>query len=337
MLWLEDVLESAKADWSAAVSLKQQQAQAQKAAILQAYPSYADLEKHVRQTAVALIDMAYSKPDLWQDSREKTAALHVYHQAKKELSSFLDQHQLPPEEDLFSPYCPLCNDKGVRMGEICNCVRIFYKRRLYQYLMSNVPYPDCLQTYRLSLFSADKSHGLSPKEQYLKIHRHLRKVWGKDPQRSEWIILGKPGTGKSFLANVLCEQLWHDSEWVPACFVSAAEIMDTMNQRQILSRSFQPDLNRLRALSQRIDLFKKVDALVIDDFGFEHLEGEQGVNLWLDLLSVRHQAGLATLMTTSYQLKGLSERYGERFASKIFDWYDMVTFNWQDLKRPSVK
>lgn len=66
----------------------------------------------------------------------------------------------------------------------------------------------------------------------------------------------------------------------------------------------------------RLDIFKEIDLLIIDDFGVEKNTEFVDQEIY-DLIDTRYENELMTYFTSNYSLQEISEKYDARIASRI--------------------
>lgn len=115
--------------------------------------------------------------------------------------------------------------------------------------------------------------------------------------KTNLVILGKTGVGKSYCASALAYQ---------ACTKGYKTLFLKMNKliEEVANARLQN--NYLKLLTQ----ITKVDLLVIDDFGIKKMN-EDGLNFLFDVIEERTDAG-STIFTSQYPIK---------------NWYDVFNHN----------
>ena len=102
--------------------------------------------------------------------------------------------------------------------------------------------------------------------------------------KADVILIGNPGTGKSFLAKCIAYQATQDGKKV--LFTTA---MDMINHLVAAEAD--------QTLLRKLHLYQSQDLLVIDEIGYLPL-GQQGSNLFFQVISHRHELK-STMITTN--------------------------------------
>ena len=128
----------------------------------------------------------------------------------------------------------------------------------------------------------DFNHHRSRKEQKSKILELISLSFLN--HKADAILIGNPGTGKSFLAKCIAYQATQAGKKV--LFTTA---MDMINHLI----AAEADLSLLK----KLHLYQSQDLLVIDEIGYLPL-GQQGSNLFFQVISQRHELK-STIITTN--------------------------------------
>jgi DNA replication protein DnaC len=137
-------------------------------------------------------------------------------------------------------------------------------------------------TERLTIDQFDFNYHRSRKEQKSKILDLTSLEFMQ--RKKDVILIGNPGTGKSFLAK---------------CFAYGA----TQAGKKVLFTTAMDMINHLIAaeadhsLLRKLQLYQSQDLLVIDEIGYLSL-GQQGSNLFFQVISHRHESK-STIITTN--------------------------------------
>ena len=77
------------------------------------------------------------------------------------------------------------------------------------------------------------------------------------------------------------------------------------------------------------------DLLILDDLGTE-LGGAFTTACLYDIINTRLVRGLPTVMSTNLSPKELTDRYGERIASRLFGEYTPLVFCGEDVRKEKM-
>ena len=118
------------------------------------------------------------------------------------------------------------------------------------------------------------------------------------------LILGRAGLGKSFLGNAIASRALSNGVFSlrTAAYRFISDIMDGISERK-----------------SRLSVYTDVDLLVLDDLGAETLIPSITAESIFHVLNERISGKKPTVVITNLSLAELSERYGERIASRLYD------------------
>jgi DNA replication protein DnaC len=133
--------------------------------------------------------------------------------------------------------------------------------------------------------------------------------------RRNLLILGNPGTGKTYLAAAVLRSLLL-KDFVPAVFITAKSMMDALRPS-----SGTGDVD--------MQLFKLAPVLLMDDLGAERVS-DFVVEQLTDLANDRVQHRRPTIITTNLQPAGLKELYKDRrLIERLFGNCDVIRMTGQ--------
>ena len=217
-----------------------------------------------------------------------------------ERDKLLAGYGLTPADFSPPPKCRICNDTGYVNGRYCDCVR---RRASRESDGSSIPaftFGDC----DISLFAGPDRETINAAYSAMKI------FCDKFPhtKNTNLLLLGNVGTGKTCLAAAIANEL--EARGFSAVFMTAFAFNDACRRYHT---SFEP------SRSETLDALLDADLLVIDDLGTESVLRNVTLEYLYTVVSERMNARRHTLITTNLSPAALSERYGERTASRLFD------------------
>jgi DNA replication protein DnaC len=136
--------------------------------------------------------------------------------------------------------------------------------------------------HKVSIDQFDFEHHKSRKEQKNRILHLLDLEFIKE--RMDVILIGNPGTGKTFLANCIAGAACNAN--VKVFFTTA---MDMINHLIAAEAD--------HSLLKKLHFYQSPDLLVCDEIGYLSL-GQQGSHLFFQVISARHQKK-STMLTTN--------------------------------------
>lgn len=194
------------------------------------------------------------------------------------------------------PRCNFCKDTGVFENKPCSCVIS---------LVTPSHSPDfSFKNSDLSVF--DKADRPKVEKVYEVMLTFCKSF--PDTKAKNIVFLGRAGTGKTFLAACIANQLLIDGFSV--VFVSAFGFVN-----QMLKYHTAPIEEKLLHISPLIDC----DLLVIDDLGTENILRNVTIEYLYNVLNERIRLKKHILITTNLDQEGLAARYGERIFSRLCD------------------
>ena len=194
--------------------------------------------------------------------------------------------------------CPLCNDTAFMSNKLCSCVKKLAIEseeiafELHSFSESNV-----------QLFGENAPF-------YLATQNNLQALCNKFPQNKmkNVVLMGKTGTGKTFLASCVAHELMQKGFSV--MFLTAFEAVERM-----LKYHTTFDATKTSYLAPLLDC----DLLVIDELGSESLNKNVTIEYFFHIINERRLANKTTIITTNLNVNEIAIRYGERTASRLFD------------------
>ncbi|MCZ7661880.1 MAG: ATP-binding protein [Thermoleophilia bacterium] len=136
--------------------------------------------------------------------------------------------------------------------------------------------------------------------------------WLEDPDRSNLIVTGPVGAGKSFLAACLYGELIGEGRLIPTLWLSAPHLLSRVK------RGFHNKSDR-EATDKLIGLAQRVPVLILDDLGKTHTASSAS---WVedqlyDIVDVRYGECLPTVITTEWRAEALAELVGTSVVSRL--------------------
>ena len=214
--------------------------------------------------------------------------------------------------------CPICNDTAYDNGKFCRCVKAYAISQgeisfpLYSFSQSNP-----------SIFGANATA-------YQGVQDRLLALCDKAPynKRKTVALLGKTGTGKTFLASCMADKLIKKN--LSVVFITAFEMVERM-----LKYHTTFDATKLSYLSPLLDC----DFLFIDDLGSESVYKNVTKEYFFHIVNERRLANRTTVVTSNLNMDEIAIRYGERTASRLFDKSTCyaVEFNFDDERKLKIE
>ncbi len=200
--------------------------------------------------------------------------------------------------------CQKCKDSGYVDGELCDCVKAAYEKKLLSMLQLNYIPDFSFSDFDYSVF--DKNSGDRMKKLYLACEKFCDVFPYTNVQNL--IFLGNTGTGKTCLISAIANDLLKKKFSV--IYLTAFELSQTMLHYHIA------DVNNKKGI---LDSFLDCDLLVIDDLGTEPIYKNVTLEYFFLIINQRNLDKKHTLVSSNLTLNEMIDRYGERIFSRITD------------------
>lgn len=228
--------------------------------------------------------------------------------------------------------CPKCRDTGYVGNVKCGCFRLLESELLNR----DAGLPALLDRENFSTFDPDIFDDVEVIEELLPgqitqyeymtgtVMDSVRDFIDgfEDGGGQNILMMGPPGTGKTFLCNCIAKTLIDRQHTV---IYERAGRMFEMFSSMYFSR------NREEGAEERAEQIGNSELLIIDDLGTEFLTDYTRSKLF-QIISNRLSAGLSSIISTNLSLNQLSSIYGERLTSRFIGEYILLPFYGSDLR-----
>ena len=241
------------------------------------------------------------------DRRYREAVLHQLHgdshgdvkKAERQLSDVIASLGL---KEVFAPppHCKKCGDSGYVNGKICDCV------------LSMATAKDMI-AFKLHDFD-DIDYGLFTPDaarQFRKTAENYRIIFCDkfpDTKKRIFTLMGKSGTGKTFLASCAASAVL--KKGCSVVFVTAFRFVSDACRYHTTF-----DDTRDGFLRPYLDC----DLMIIDDLGTEAVYKNITLEYLYLVINERQLEGKHSIFTTNLHVDALRARYGERISSRLMD------------------
>ena len=221
------------------------------------------------------------------------------------------------ESDLDEIYdCPICQDEGFVNGEICDCYARIMCREAYR--LSNLE--EKIKTQNFDTFDIDI---FSNKDEMKKICNYALNYCKEVPSvKNNLLFSGNQGTGKTFLSSCIAKYFLDNKKSV--LYLTAQKLCNILDDKR-----FNKDISY--DVSDYYDFILDCDLLIIDDLGVE-FSGTASQPMLFDVLETRTSNNKKNVISTNLDMSGLAVKYSLRFTSRIFEDYQILIFNGEDLR-----
>lgn len=252
---------------------------------------------------------------------------------------YLAGHGISEDYDRVRPFCAKCQDTGFEdglQGKKCSC----YKQLLVPLLFEYSHFCDIsrltFDQFDSGLFSPepgaeDADPRISPRERIESIRNLvLRFIRDFDlPGNQGLFFIGKPGTGKTFMAGCIANSLIREGRYV--LYLNAPNLYEHISEYRAVSNAFAPDRERYEKAAAAYDSIMNCDLLILDDLGTEAYSASRQPEL-ISVLNHRLSEGKKIVITTNLDMDNLIEVYDERLMSRVFGYFTIVRFIGDDLR-----
>lgn len=142
-------------------------------------------------------------------------------------------------------------------------------------------------------------------------------------------LAGTPGTGKTFFANCICNEIQENGHTVLSFNFSGylRKIKNEFNTDKKSEISMEDKL--LHAVHE-------ADMLFIDDFGSEKIT-EWGMEKLYNLIDTRYRANKPLIITTNLTGEDFKDNLGEKLFDRVSEMTTLVTFTGQSKRKNKNK
>lgn len=279
------------------------------------YPALKEIDTAIRICkAEMLLEIAENRGRL--GDRSGLAGLEL----KKRM--FLQDNRIPANYDRIIPYCSLCKDEGIVDGKPCSC----YKELMIPALQA----ASGLDRYPGASFCKFSDEKFANPAKIRTIREVCEAYADKFPgQTMNLLFWGNPGTGKTFMAACLAKDVVNHA--VSVLFIRISELLETMSEYRTQMLAFSQDEDRMPALKARRELIFHGGLLVIDDLGDE-AKGPNTIADLLQILEMRLQQSLPTVITTNLSFQDIRRTYDDRLYSRLKGEFRAVNFEGNDIR-----
>lgn len=212
--------------------------------------------------------------------------------------------------------CKKCNDTGIVNGKFCKCL----ESEINNILMKDIS------------GAVDKSHTFESCSSKFLADNNLEKTykimqeWVKKYPESKYkniVLLGNPGTGKTYLTDCIANGLISKHEVVN--FVTAFNLNNSMLNYHT---TFDDSKGSI------IEPFLNCPVLIIDDLGTEPILKNITKEYLYLIVNERIINNKCTIISSNLTPNEIIDRYGERIYSRLFNKLNCLTVNFtgKDLR-----
>lgn len=231
-------------------------------------------------------------------------------------NAVLEERGLPKNylDDYFE--CPICKDEGFIGADICSCYLDIIKKEAYKLsnLSDKIKFEN-FDTFNLAI------HSDQPKMQY--IYNVAKKFCQNDPSiKQNLLFTGSTGTGKTFLSSCIAKEFLDKQKTV--LYLTATKISNMIDDARFNKKNPTEQ-------DEYIEFIENCDLLIIDDLGTEFNMPYSQSQLF-DILEARQLKKKNTVISTNLPLEALTQKYSQRFVSRLLGNFENLIFQGSDLR-----
>lgn len=224
--------------------------------------------------------------------------------------------------------CTICEDQGVYNGKICKCKEQIITNLTYETSELNEKIvEENFENFDFNLFSDEEipgkniSHREIIKFAYDEMLDYANNFNGKD---DDFIIFtGDVGVGKTYLCSCVAKRVMDKGFTV--MYQSAPSMM------KFLWDYYYSSFNLRKEETERFELIRNADLLIIDDLGTENMS-EKSLSHFFQLLNERISRKKPLLISTNMGISDIRSHYDERVYSRIVGEFEVFTIVGDDLR-----
>ena len=224
------------------------------------------------------------------------------------------------------PACPLCGDTGYQNGEVCRCLREYYKRAQLQELSKLLDLGgQSFETFSFDWYSQERGERkLSPRENmernYDVCQDYARQF---SPRSDNLLLMGQPGLGKTFLSACIARVV--SERGFSVVYDTAEHIFSRMEEEKFRSEDSP-------GAREDVERYLRCDLLIMDDLGSEMVTSFVQSALY-QLVNGRLTGGKKTVVNTNLTPRQLGERYSPQVQSRFEGEYRILPFFGEDIRK----
>lgn len=289
-----------------------------------AEPRLREIEQQLRSTMPRLISSALRR------GTDPLPAVRVLRDEnlslQKERAALLTGMGYPADYLEEKPACPLCGDTGYRDGQVCRCLREYYKRAQLSELSRLLDLGgQSFETFSFDWYSTQRGEKkLSPRENMERNYDVCRDYARQfSPRSDNLLLMGQPGLGKTFLSACIARVV--SDRGFSVVYDTAEHIFSQME-----AEKFRPETSP--AACEDVKRYMDCDLLIVDDLGAEMVTSFVQSALY-QLVNRRLTAGRKTVVNTNLTPQQLGERYSPQLQSRFEGEYRILPFFGDDIRR----
>jgi DNA replication protein DnaC len=251
-----------------------------------------------------------------------------YKVLKAEKKKLIEENNIPSDYEEYKYQCSDCNDTGYTDdGKKCKC----FIQKLINVAYSKSNLGDVLEKQNFETFSfkyysqEKKNNEISPHDNMVKIYNKCKKFCDNfDNEEKSLFFFGTTGLGKTFLSSCIAKELIDNGKIV--IYTRATKLFN-------IYEDYKFGRNNDKTI---IDNLYSADLLIIDDLGTE-VQNKNNSAFLFDLLCDRLAENKKMIISTNLNISEISKIYSSRFASRIYECFELCRFYGEDIRIQNFK
>lgn len=256
---------------------------------------------------------------------EMKSKFKILNEEKKKL---IEENNIDADYEEYRYECMDCGDTGyTEDGKKCKC--LLQKLINEAYAKSNLG--DILKkqnfdTFSFDYYSKDKSdYEVSPYDNMVKIYSRCKSYCENfDNEVKSLLFCGSTGLGKTFLSSCIAKDIIDREKIV--VYVRATRLFN-------MYEDYKFGRNNDKSI---IDNLYSADLLIIDDLGTEP-QNKNNTSFLFDIVCERLSSGKKLIINTNLSVNELAKIYSPRFASRIYEGFEVYKFYGNDIRIEKLK
>ena len=278
------------------------------------------LSQTVRQAAQTALRKGVDPMPALEQAKRQNLSL------QRERKQLLAQNGYAPDALTYKPLCPLCNDRGWRGSEMCQCLKDLCGKEQIKNLSSMLNLgSQSFDTFDLDYYSPvyDASIGSSPRNMMEYAQDVCFQFANRFPHgnQNNLFLTGNPGLGKTFLSAAIARLV--SEKGYSVVYDSAVNVFNRF-EAQKFGRDSQA--------GQDIDRYLTCDLMILDDLGSEMNSPLVQSSLY-QLINGRMLSERSTVISSNFSLDEIAHRYSSQVYSRLSGEYLTVRFFGEDIRK----